>query len=200
MVKVVLLSLGFGLLLTACGSDDGGGAATGKLMCEPFVPCGGVITGKWRLNNTCPSAASKAALESALAVCDQGSATLVDFKVDGSATVDAQSVIIDGALSISVASVFPRSCVPNLTSCDQFETALAKQDSVTEASCTSMAESCSCTYRQSISIKRQSSIVINGSTVTETDPADGSMETSEFCVEGNTLRMSSAGSIDVYTR
>jgi hypothetical protein len=63
-----------------------------------------------------------------------------------------------------------------------------------------MGESCSCTYKQNIPISEVYGYVVNGTSYTETDPADASVSTSDFCVDGNTLRVKSSVSLDVYTR
>ena len=51
-----------------------------------------------------------------------------------------------------------------------------------------------------IAKKREGSYQAQGSTVIETDPSDGSMESHQYCVSGNTLRVQDDKEIDVWTR
>jgi hypothetical protein len=190
-------SLLVGLLLAGCGSDDGDGG--GKLSCEPFAACGGTLTGKWQVNNACIDDATKTAIANAAKVCDQGTATVTEIGLTGSATFEQQSVVYDGVISLAISSTFPLTCAVGSTSCGDAQKKLASAEGVTGATCTTMGTTCACQYRQSIPQKGQGSYVASGSTFTVTDPSDGSKNTSEYCVNGDTLRVKTEEGFEVYT-
>ena len=185
-------------------ADGGAHADTDAVVpCEPFAACGGDLTGTWRLVNTCPTAAGKLAVEDQLKFCPAGSASLNRYDFSGTATFDTKGALkYDVLIDISVSTSVPSSCLGAGQTCTAVQQTLMGQSGVTSAACQTTNAGCSCSYAAQIPDKKEHSYVVSNTTITETDPSDGSVQTSQYCVDGNTLRVKSDkdGEIDVWIR
>jgi hypothetical protein len=197
--------------LLGCGGDgsaarppaDGGAHADAVVACEPFAACGGDLTGTWRLVNTCPTAAAKMAVEDQLKFCPAGSASLDRYDFSGTATFDTQGAVkYDVLIDIAVSTSLPSSCLGAGQTCTAVQQTLMGQSGVTSAICQTTNAGCSCTYAAKAPDKKEDGYVASGTVITETNPIDGSVETSQYCVDGSTLRVKSDkdGEIDVWVR
>ena len=62
------------------------------------------------------------------------------------------------------------------------------------------AAGCACAFELNAPNKSSAAYTASGTTFTETDPSDGSMETSDYCVSGNELKVKSADGVVALTR
>ncbi|MEA2697766.1 MAG: hypothetical protein QOI66_2037 [Myxococcales bacterium] len=185
--------------LLGCGSDGG---AAGSATCDSFVPCGGTLTGTWHLAKTCATPAGMMAAADELKFCPQGTASIDTYNFAGTGTFDGQGAVkYDLLIDFSATMTFPASCLTAGQTCGSVQQQLRAGDGVTTASCQMTSTGCSCSVAVKSPVRQEHSVVTSGTTVTETDPTDGSMETSQYCVDGNTLRVKSDkdGEIDVWT-
>ena len=193
---VFVLALG---ALPGCSSSSDGNAAT---ECTAATPCGGDLSGTWKVAAACLSDAEKASLEDSLKVCPTGSASVSSLSTSGTVTFDAGALKEDVTATLHLTNTVPTSCLNGAT-CASLQAQLAAQTSagVSDVACHSSADSCTCTYVQTVNVKQESSFTTSDSTITETDASDGSVTTAEYCVAGNKLtEKDDDGSISVYTR
>jgi hypothetical protein len=184
----------------ACG-DGSSSDSPGSLECTAFTACGGDLLGTWKVGSACLSDATRKAFGEQLKLCAAGMADVTAVKADGTATFEASGAskyVV--AIQLSVSSSFPSSCLAAGEDCAAVQKAFAAKDGVTNAACSKTATGCSCSYMQKIDDKSEDSFVKSGTTFTETDPSDGSMTTTSYCVQGNTLHTSDDDGIVVYTR
>jgi hypothetical protein len=204
--------------LLGCGGDaggrspgDGGASVEGgghgdvdaAVACVPFAACGGDLTGTWRLVTTCPTAAGMMAVEDQLKVCPAGSASLDREAYSGTTTFDTQGAVkVDVLIDIGASISVPSSCLSAGNTCTSIQQRLLGENGVTKAACQMTNADCSCSFAAQIPDKKEESYVASGSTITDTNPVDGTTETSQYCVDGNTLRVKSDkdGEIDVWIR
>jgi hypothetical protein len=189
-----------GAALLGCGSDGGG---AGPATCDSFAPCGGTLTGTWHLAKTCATPAAMMAAADQLKICPQGTASIDAYNFTGTGIFDGQGAVkYDVLVAFSVTTAFPASCLTAGQTCASAEQQIRTGDGVTSASCQMTSAGCSCSLMLKSPVRQEHSVATSGTTITETDPSDGSMETSQYCVDGNTLRVKTDkdGEIDVWTR
>jgi hypothetical protein len=187
--------LGCGSGAPAAGADGGGSVA-----CDPFVACGGDLTGTWKIANTCLTPEAKKSLEDAMKFCAADTTTLDSETLSGTLIYDGHGAVkydLTGGLKISVS--FPTSCLEPGQSCPAY-VAMLVQTGATNPRCDATATGCDCSYTLAFAQKQQNSYVTSGTNVTETDSSDGTMSTDQYCVAGNTLRVKGHDSIGVATR
>ena len=195
---VCLISLG-------CDGSSTGAFTTGQ--CGSFTPCGGAITGTWKLAGTCygsPDAGAPNADAGTSNCTPQQSTTstqlngTISFKTDG--TYSASTTMSGGAKFTYTAS-----CLTSVgMTCDQLNSGLASNgtaDAGVTASCSSKsAGGCACTETFTGASSNEtgtyttsgSALTMTSSTSTSTSPQDPT----EYCVQGNrlTIRVTSASS------
>lgn len=189
-------------MLLGCGGDGG---TSGPATCDNFTACGGNLIGAWHLAHVCPTAAALMTAAAGFKVCPQGTASIDAFAITGTTAIDGKGTWRDDLVyDVGVTTAFPTSCLSAGETCAAAEAKLDAQIGVSTASCqtTNTKDGCNCTYRVNSPAKLERSFVVGGTSITKTDPANGSTETSQFCVDGNTLRTKSDkdGEIDVWTR
>ena len=186
--------------LSGCGGGDGGGPPA---TCDSFTPCGGNLTGTWHLAKSCVSSAALMDAAMAAKPCAQGSATIDSYDASGTGTFDGQGAVkFDVAISLAFSLTFPNSCLGAGQTCTSVAQTLRARSGITSASCQMTGDGCSCSAAGKVTSRQENSVVISGTTFTETDSTDGSMQTSQYCVDGNTLRTQNDkdGEIDIWTR
>lgn len=172
-----------------CSSDPS--PADGNTQCQPFTPCGGDFTGAWRLTESCLSATEAQKLEQSFEFCAQGTAQ-VSATQTGTAVFEAggSSLQLDATVVLLVRTSFPTSCLGASQTCASVAAADAARPGVTRANCRDTPTGCSCEIDLKQASKRQLSYAKAGpTTLTETDPTDGSVSSIGYCVEGKTLRL-----------
>lgn len=182
-------------------SVGNGGSSTGGIQdmsdpgsgtCAAFTPCGGSLVGTWHIDSLCISPPIMQSSTTCPSAQDELSA-------DGTLTFGADGSFDPSKAMLSVAIVYPPSCIADSAACDQLGTELGP--------CTSTADGgCRCTPETTTTMASMESYVTSGSTVvlTSTDPNTGmpKTETAYYCVTGNQLRLrgrSSATTSFVYS-
>ena len=170
------------------GGSSTGGSSTGGIQdmsdpgsgtCPAFTPCGGSLVGTWHIDSLCISPPIMQSSTTCPSAQDELSA-------DGTLTFGADGSFDPSKVMLSVAIVYPPSCIADSTACDQLGTELGP--------CTSTADGgCRCTPKTTTTMASMESYVTSGSTVvlTSTDPNTGvpKTETAYYCVTGNQLRL-----------
>lgn len=180
---------------TAGGSAGGSGGAN---QCASFTPCGGDLTGNWKIDQECVSAATRAQLGDSLKLCPAATVEVTTLKGQGTGVFDASSLKRNEMLSTIFTEVVPTSCLSAGQDCTALAQAMTKP-SVT-AQCVAAAAGCTCTVDVELTLMQDYSYVKTGMSFTTTDPSDGTMETFDYCVAGNVLRMRSGEDITVLSR
>ena len=188
----------------ACGSDSPGGpsGADGGVLpaCTPFTTCGGDLSGKWKVVESCPTAAGAGKLTNQLKLCAAATVTLDSVKFTGGVEYDKQGTLKnDVAFDLQISTTFPSSCVPAGSTCATTHPTPPGLP-ILDLSCVATGTDCSCRYRLMGVQNQENSYEIMGTTVTETDVSDGTMLTSQYCVNGNVLRIQNGDETDVFIR
>jgi hypothetical protein len=197
-----------------CGSsksdDDSGGGSGGTVIplndCPGFAPCGGDVVGRWKLSSECggfevsmPTVPECDGLTSnATSSGDIG----YEFRTDG-------SVALDGYLLVNLDLDYTEACTQALygvsaqEQCDTLDGTnqnSSDQSGSVDASfsCQLSGTTCSCHVRESIATNGTTlaTYTISGNQITLIDPSDGSTQTSDYCVEGNQLKLRAMGAAE----
>jgi len=173
---------------SAGGSSAGGSSAGGSgSQCAAFTPCGGELTGTWNFERACASSSELQHIADASKICPAGTASATE-SLSGTATFDAQGVLkLDTTTAATLTLGVPTSCLKTGQDCAAIQASIAAQTGVTQASCSQVATGCSCTYSISVASKQEQTYVKNGTSIAVTDPTDGTVTNTDFCVQGTSL-------------
>jgi hypothetical protein len=184
-------------------TQDGGDKLFHDKVCsEAWTPCGGDPTGTWDVVGVCTTADLLTTLnEPWTAVCGQP-VTAADMAAGGSVTYDAGTVTYSAVAHITTSVDYPSACVSDMCNCDG--TAAASCQTMQEMNqnndpdkhvvCTFTGTSCDCHLRTTKVLTQSVAYSVNGTLLYE-EGQDGS---SEFCVEGDRMRVADWIWGDVY--
>jgi hypothetical protein len=184
----------------ACGSDSPGGPSGVLPACTPFTTCGGDLSGKWKVVESCPTVVGAKKVTDKLKFCAAATVTLDSAKITGAVEYDKQGTLKnDVTFDLRISTTFPGSCVPAGSTCATTHPA-PPTGATMDMACVTMGTDCSCHYRWMGLQNQENSYETKGTTVTETDVSDGSMLTSQYCVSGGVLRIQNEDETDVFIR
>jgi hypothetical protein len=202
MKQVLLASLC--VFVVACGggnssSGDSGGSNIPSTCPTTFSACGGSVVGTWNVAKVCNISGLAATYLSAMySACP--TATVDTSQTQATGTVDysangnfSQTVTAAGPISIG----WPSAC-PGGTTCPALA-ALLLNEGVANAACTTSTSGCDCTGTVSFPLNLSGTYTTASNTVTMTATSEtgtNSVETDQYCVNGNTLAINYATSSD----
>jgi hypothetical protein len=174
----------------------GGGSSNGS--CGTFTPCGGSVVGTWKITSACVSTAD-AGVPKADAACSMASGS-PNMKYDGTFTFRTDGTYTaDLALSGSETLTYSAGCFSGAYSCSTIDSVFKNPgtaDAGVSGSCTS-GSSGSCTCSETFDINPTSTngtYTTSDSAITTTSGSNSSPESSDYCVQGNTLTLRSSSS------
>jgi hypothetical protein len=194
-MKNTLIALVVGMVgsvaLSGCGGSGGNGS------CGLVQPCGGDITGNWKITHSCVTSAGMATINSDVqtglasdfaALCPTGVTPTASTNVSNSGSATYNSDMTYSAaltMSGSVSLAIPSSCLQGL-SCSQVNTEIqaANPDPTmfSSISCSGVA-TCNCTFMLVPQTQTVSgTYTTSGVTLTET-PSTGSPASPDYCVQ-----------------
>lgn len=197
MNKLILPAFfGVALKLAGCSSDSSSTEPQGPEpaqvewdSCDPLVACGGDLIGTWQIEDICVNDATRAEIANSLGYCSAAT-TSVTVGLSGSMRFDASGqlrVLVDR--DIQVESNVPDTCLTGLGGCPQVQAELSLTKGYSDVKCDQATGGCACRYRYSSPRRTESTYQAEGTRYTETSPLDGKTAVSEYCVDGNTLRL-----------
>ncbi|SRR6266540_1783114 len=173
-------------LASGCGSSSGAPPSCGQVQ-----PCGGDVVGNWRMLGAClNSAALQESLETA--VCPGVTISVSNLQLTGTLSLNADQSYTAGSVieTFTMVETVPSSCLAGMT-CADLDASLnadVPPEGVESASC-SGTSSCTCRLNFRVSAMGESgTYTAAGTTLTTTDAA-GSVDTSQYCVQGNLLHV-----------
>jgi hypothetical protein len=181
----------------SAATGSSGSAATGTSgsssgnagNCQNVAPCGGDVTGTWKITRVCESSATD--LSDAGCAGGMFVVTIIDY--EGTITFgsgDYTTLLTSGAISETLTE--PTACLgqnTSATSCDQLSTQLMQEDSGVTGSCSTTGANCICTAATTVAATTSTgTYTTSGTTITTTSTTSGtSPEPDGYCVQGNTL-------------
>jgi hypothetical protein len=191
----ILLGLTWVSLLGACGGDDGGGS------CASAGTCGGDVVGRWTVTNTCIRGAVSADMDT---MCKDAKIVSDGLRLDGTYEFKSdRTYAVDAKMNGTMNMTFPASCLQQGSSsltCDQLGAFFAAFGS-TQAGLTvtckgSSTCSCAFTFKDAPSKATGTYSTSNGKlTMKSSSSTSSTGETDDYCVQGNTLRLSPTSSM-----
>ena len=178
--SIGFLCLVLGVVVTGCGSDDGGG---GSASCNAASACGGNIVGTWHISNVCLPPVDVPPPDT----CPSGKISVPNPTATGTITFADDGTMTTAVTTTFKESVsFPVSCY-NEAQCTQFAAVAQQQDGVTGATCAFNATSgCSCSLTLSSDDTSSGTYTVSGSNIT-TSSAGSPDDNGTYCVSGSTL-------------
>lgn len=175
--------------MSAFGCGGGGGAGN----CSQPAACGGDVVGTWTASSTCLSLSESGFISN----CPRATLTASGISVTGNTTLKADLTYTETFATSGDFAVFvPLSCLAfqgQQETCAQYETGLRQAASpFSSVSCTSDSDGCSCalTVNGQPATKTGTYSTVNN-IITETVDGDpngtGTLDASDYCVQGNKL-------------
>ncbi len=202
LASAMLLGCGGGTSTADGGisfGNGGSGGSSGDNSCS-FTPCGGSLLGTWHISGFCLSNRDAG---SSTSLNDAGCSTTANvqkeefggtftFRNDGTYTIDF-------TLSSASTVTYSAPCLTGSFSCAALDTTY-KSGGITDAgfsgSCSTVAGG-SCVCSESFNEHPPSedgTYSTSGTTVTSVPKSTGTPDTSDYCVQGNTLKLRSTSS------
>jgi hypothetical protein len=186
---MILRNVALGLIVSAgvlagCGGDGG--------SCGKVIPCGGAVTGAWKVRGACVNSAAVGG--SFMADCPTGKAS-ASPTVTGSYSFNADmtytSMLTTGG---SVSLTFPPSCLTMngiTVTCSQVHQALQQDlaDSPYQSASCSGSSSCTCKMTLLPQTTAESGTFTQTGTALTLNSDTGSIDGGEYCVQGNELHL-----------
>jgi hypothetical protein len=198
-MKILSTWIAIGITLVGCSSSSSGADGSAAASCGKVAPCGGDIVGTWKIVASCTQAPSPSTTGTcptggtvqALSVDASGTAT---FNADMTYSVNITELVsetVDVALSCLSANGVTESCA-------DLSTAIASSapDAGATSSCTTAGANCSCTLSESEpAIDETGTYTVSGTAFTtmQGTGSNSGMGGGSYCVQGNTLILSSVG-------
>lgn len=209
-IQLGLFSLVFGFfaLIPGCSDPSATAPTSAELECTPFKACGGNLIGTWKLDHECTSPTTLQAYGQDMKFCDAATLTVASADLSGSTvTFTSNAVKQDLVASINFSEQIPASCLLLAMDCAaatkaaiESKGALDGSYSVTQVACTPAADGCSCNVTADRMSSGEDGYQNNGTSFTETNAGDGTMDTGDYCVVGSVLRVDSDSDIDVFIK
>ena len=185
-IVATLLALFSLSMVAGCGGSSG--------SCGKVQPCGGSITGTWKMASTCVSSSSFTSLVDPSSFCAQATVA-ADVQFSGTATFGADMTFSEALTeSGSVTLILPPACLMSggiTLTCEQFDQGFQQQfqmnpdPMIQSVKCTSAGSNCNCKVVVTPQPLNQSgTFATSGNTLIETP--DGTLSGS-YCVQGNEL-------------
>ena len=181
-----------GVCFVVCGFGCGGTASNGSgANCQAVAPCGGDVTGTWKITSVCQQPQSADLGDGGSCPGQMLQVSLVGL--DGTVTFGGgsfTSAITGGAASEMLTE--PTSCFganTSVLSCDQLSTALMESDAGTTGSCAVSGSNCICNGTVTVQPTTSSgTYTISGTSLSLTLANSTTGPQSDgYCVQGNTL-------------
>ena len=176
-----------------CGGDDPD-APSGGAKCTQTSPCGGDITGEWKIVDFCPD--TNKVPQEVKDICETATLDYDKANVSGSISYKAdKSYSLTSTASGTGYVVLGADCLKQsggvTLTCKQVEEAINQntKEASQKVSCASSGSGCRCALNLSETATSTGTYAVSGNGVTLTDKDSKKLE-SQFCVKGSTLYMS----------
>ena len=195
------------VFVVGCGGTTSGGSSgssgngsIGNPNCKTVAPCGGDVTGTWKITSVCQAPESVDLGDAGTCSGLSLQVTLLDY--EGSVTFSGgtfMSTLTSGEAGETLTE--PTSCLGQNTSsqtCAELSVALQQNDAGATGTCSISGSNCVCNGTQTIPPQTSSGTYTIGSTsITLTLSTAGSTpETDGYCIQGNTMYLdASAASV-----
>jgi hypothetical protein len=183
-------------ILSVTSLACGGGSSNSS--CGPFTPCGGSVVGTWKIATMCMGTAD-AGVPKADAACFTTTSNpnmkyggTFTFRNDATYTAD---IAVNGSQTLT----YSAGCFSGAFSCSAIDS-IFKGPGVADAgmsgSCTSGSSgSCTCNETMNTDLTTiEGTYTTSGTTITMTSGSGSSPDTSDYCVQGNTLTLHESNS------
>lgn len=171
-----------------CGGDGGS-------SCGTFTPCGGNVVGRWNVTDSCVSASAPPMVSG----CQTQDVDASGLKMSGGSTFNADMTYSSEiTVSGSVSATVPASCLMQAgitLTCEQVNalfllSLIDNPDAPFSAlSCTKAGSGCRCALTLKPTTGPVQGTYTTAGTLLTLTGADGSSDSSDYCVSGNKLQL-----------
>ncbi len=200
MTQGLFVRVGACLVVCAVGcggnTNSGSGGNGSTANCQTVTPCGGDVTGTWKIASVCEPPESADLGDGGACAGLSLQFTILDY--EGTVTFSNgsyTSMLTKGTLGESLTE--PTSCfgqIPAGTACSELSTALMQNDAGASGSCSLSGSNCVCSGTTMIGAQTgMGTYTTSDMSITLTDPSSGNgPQTGGYCVQGNTLVLSAS--------
>ncbi len=173
-------------------------------MCPAFTPCGGDLSGDWRLVDAC---AANPDIPVDSPSCPAFSATWISTTLAGTTSLSDGVLTTVGTAEVVERFDMPLACLQATCQAyaDQLEVSLSEPGALEGGTfesleCEETVDTCVCALTLSMEADTTETYVIEGSMLTTTHEDGVSVSSSSYCVEGNRALISEEDGITVLER
>jgi hypothetical protein len=193
-MKALSACIAIGVTIIGCGNSSSGSGSDPSATCGKVAACGGNIVGSWKVGASCASPSTPSIMG-----CTNASVKDANVSASGTSTFNSDGTFtVETTQSASETLVIPMSCLSAggmTATCGQLSTILGAAlmgDAGTTASCTTSGSDCDCTIAlPSSATHEMGTYTVSGNTLTTT--SNGTMTSTDYCVQGNELHVISSG-------
>jgi hypothetical protein len=201
LAGVGYISLSSVIFFVGCGSDSASQSGKSPPSCSSFSACGGDLTGTWNIASGCPSDAVLKTTSDSLEICAAATTSVV-ILASGTLSFDGKGQETqDVTENVAVTSLVPASCVNPGSDCAATKAQVSAMfTNATDVVCNAVSAGCACTYDLDGPAREELSVVTSGSTFTETNPSNGTMDVYDYCVSNDIFSERDGDGVVVLTR
>lgn len=178
----------------SAGAGSGGNGSNGS--CQTVTPCGGDVTGTWKITSTCLAPVAVDLGDAGVCPGEMLELSFLDY--EGTVTFSAgsfNSTLTTGAVGETFTE--PTSCLGQntaATTCAELSAALLQNDAGATGGCSISGSNCVCSGMMMVAAQTSAgTYTTSGTSITLTTAnSSNGPETDGYCVEGNTLYVDSS--------